>query len=989
MMRVKALITMLAAVLALGVPSRAADGDYLQVRREALRLYDSGMYEQAKTLFQSIPDDPTSSSYALLCALKMKSPDALKLLDIYEAQPGGKPLSSQVYFLQGLNLFDEGNYTEAAAWLDKVDTRRLYRDQVPEYTFKRGYCDYDRVSYPEARKRFLALQDMEFTDYTAPSRYALGFMSYADANFDEAISWFAKAQSDPRFAELCRFYILDCEFMRKNYDYVIANFPEVFEASTGERREHLARIISESYLVQGDKEKAREFYDASYREDMTRSDYFYAGSVLYAVEDYPGAIENYSKMPDRSDSLGQIANYHLGNAYIHTRNQVAALTAFRDASVVAFDPEITEDALFNYAKLAFDLNQDTSGFEEYIKRYSTSRKGDQIYGYMALTALVKRDYAAAVEAYDCIDELSPDETSNYMKANFLRGVQLYDAGAYRDAIPCFRAASFYLPHQNPFNQLSRYQLAESYYRTERYSEAADLYSDLYNLSALDGSPMGRMLPLNIAYSHYKLGNYDTAARWFDNYVASGEKTWREDAMTRRADCDFARRDYKAAINSYGALEQAFDSPDNIYPYYMRALAYGLNANKRQKASTLAKVEKASPSAPMYDEAMYELGRSQMEISKPEDAIRAFELLRTNTSDPAYRAKALIGEGMVYRNEHEYDQALDRYKQVVSSMRGSEYAADALQAIESIYQARKQPQKYLEYLEENRINASISEADREALYFSTAEQLFLASSWQQALGSLQKYLDTYPEGSSRAQAVFYMAECYKSLGDKEKACDKYKEAYGMDKSGHFAELSLVNYARLSYDLEHYKDAYEGYAMLLTEARLEDNKPLARQGMMRAAFRSHDYPSAIIAAAAVKSGSKDASLRREADYVTAKSMLATSRRDEALEIFRSLSSEASTPEGAEAWYLIIKDQYERGRFEDVEKSVYAFSSASTAQQYWLACAFLVLGDSFIERHMLDQAQATYESIRDGYQASGPDDDVQDNVKLRLDRLETLKK
>ena len=90
---------------------------------------------------------------------------------------------------------------------------------------------------------------------------------------------------------------------------------------------------------------------------MSRKDYFYAATVLYQADDYRGAISNFEKMTDRSDSLGQIANYQLANSYLRTRNQVSAMGAFLEASKVDFDPQITEDALFNYAKLAFDLNK--------------------------------------------------------------------------------------------------------------------------------------------------------------------------------------------------------------------------------------------------------------------------------------------------------------------------------------------------------------------------------------------------------------------------------------------------------------------------------------------------------------------------------------------------------------------------------------------------------------------------------------------------------
>ena len=45
----------------------------------------------------------------------------------------------------------------------------------------------------------------------------------------------------------------------------------------------------------------------------------------------------------------------------------------------------------------------------------------------------------------------------------------------------------------------------------------------------------------------------------------------------------------------------------------------------------------------------------------------------------------------------------------------------------------------------------------------------------------------------------------------------------------------------------------------------------------------------------------------------------------------------------------------------------------------------GWSFMERDDVEQAKATFESIRDGYSPSGEEDDVLDNVNMRLKRIE----
>lgn len=987
-MKVRLLAVSFALFCGLGAGAQVTSDAQKDVYQQAVTLYQEGVYGSALQLFDQLEQDAMTSGYKVLCALKMRSSDYQSLMDSYNRTYPSTALTSSIRFENARLLFDQGRWAEATIEFSKVNSSSLDENDVPEYFFKCAFCEFSLGRYPQAEQFFTILEALEHSDYTAPGRYLSGIMRYNNSDFAAAEGYFWKVVEDPRFSDLASFYIVDCEFNQKNYQYAISEGEKIFASAPKERQERLARIISESYLILGDNEKARQYYDDISQSDLNRKDLFYAGSLLYSVHDYQGAIDNYTKMTDRSDSLGQIANYHLANAYLRTRNQVAAMEAFLDASNVDFDPEITEDACFNHAKLAFDLNKDTSGFARYIKRYSTSTRGDQIYGYMALAALADKDYTAAVEAYDKIDELTDDMLNNYTKANFLRAHQLFEGSSYRDAVPYFRATSYYLPKTDRLNQFSRYWLGESYYRTGNFASAEQTFTELYNQSALHDKLEGEILSYNIGYSHFKQSEYEAAARWFDIYIASGHSLYRQDAMNRRADCDFARQDYKAAIQSYQKVISEFFSPDNIYPYYQQAISYGLSGDKKRKVSTLLHIEDASEDAPLYLDAYYELGRAQMDAKNNNDAIRSFTHLKEVSKDPGYVAKALIGLGLVHRNMSKYDQALDYYKEVVASMPDSEYAQEAMMAIESIYQTRKQPEKFLEYVEANRLNADKTEAEKEKMYFNAAEQLYLASSFEQAVPTIKKFIETFPQSADLAQAKFYLAESYRALGQKEQACDFYAEAMKAESQMSFVEMSKLRFAELSYQLERYTDAYNAYTDLLASTRMDANRSVARVGMMRAAYRSRSYEQAVSACDAVLGDQQtSADLSREASFVKAKSLLATSKRSEAMAIFAKLGENPSTPEGAESRFMTIQDLYDRGVFESVDEHVYSFSQTAGQQSYWLARAFIVLGDSFEQRGQYEQAKATFESVRDGYEPSGSDDDVIENVNKRLSRLESL--
>lgn len=961
--------------------------------RQAVEFYDRGMFERAESIFSEIAasgQDVMAKGYEALCAVRRQSVGNRNLADQYISEYPYSGLIPQIRFYNALNLFDEQNFSTASAEFARIDMRSLKNSQVPEFIFKQAYSLFELDEYDRAEELFSKAEKMPYSDYTAPSRYSLGYIEYVRKNFEESFDWFSKAAKDPRFTEQAVPYMIECRYMLKDYSYVISNGDAALDRVTPERKRQLARFISESYLSEGNAAKAREYYEifGEGAKEMDDADLFYAGSVMYSTGDYKGAVDKFSRMTSRADSIGQIANYEMAYSYIKTGNKVAAMDAFKAASSQPWNEDIREDAHFNYAKLSFDLNNNPSVFNEYMKAYPGKKKDDIIYGYIALACLYGHDYAAAVDAYSNIDLLDSRQKVNYMKANYLRAHQLIEGGGWRDAVPLLKAASYYSDKRDPFNQIARYWLGESYFRSGQYDQAIDVYTTLYNNSALEGKPEGALIPYDLAYCYFKKDDYDGAAKWFDEYLASSKPAKGEDAAARRADCDFLRKDYPSAIKLYEAAIARFPYKDNLYPYLQAGIAYGLTGDKKGKVKVLSSVEEADPSAEFYPEAMYELGRAYVAASDNESAISVFRKLGSSTKDNTIIARSLIELGMISRNMSEYDNALDCYKKVIDLMPDTDYAADALSAIESIYQSEGRGDEFLDYAELIGATRDKTDAEKEQMYFNAAEQVFMTENYSKAISSLKSYLDRYPQGVNVAQTQYYLAECHRNLGQKELACDWYQKSLETEPSGLCSENATLRLAGLSFELEHFKDAYSYYRSLLSIARLDANRHTARAGMMQSAFRGLDYQEAIACAAALKADkASSAAEKRQADYVCAKSSLSLGERDKAYALFRSLSSEPSDAEGAEATYMLIQDAYDQGNYSTVQSMVHKFAADAPNQSYWLAKAFIVLGDSFAEQENYAQAKATFESIRDGYTPQGKSDGVLDNVNMRLEKLKTL--
>ena len=961
--------------------------------RQAVEFYDRGMFERAESIFSEIAasgQDVMAKGYEALCAVRRQSVGNRNLADQYISEYPYSGLIPQIRFYNALNLFDEQNFSTASAEFARIDMRSLKNSQVPEFIFKQAYSLFELDEYDRAEELFSKAEKMPYSDYTAPSRYSLGYIEYVRKNFEDSFDWFSKAAKDPRFTEQAVPYMIECRYMLKDYSYVISNGDAALDRVTPERKRQLARFISESYLSEGNAAKAREYYEifGEGAKEMDDADLFYAGSVMYSTGDYKGAVDKFSRMTSRADSIGQIANYEMAYSYIKTGNKVAAMDAFKAASSQPWNEDIREDAHFNYAKLSFDLNNNPSVFNEYMKAYPGKKKDDIIYGYIALACLYGHDYAAAVDAYSNIDLLDSRQKVNYMKANYLRAHQLIEGGGWRDAVPLLKAASYYSDKRDPFNQIARYWLGESYFRSGQYDQAIDVYTTLYNNSALEGKPEGALIPYDLAYCYFKKDDYDGAAKWFDEYLASSKPAKGEDAAARRAGCDFLRKDYPSAIKLYEAAIARFPYKDNLYPYLQAGIAYGLTGDRKGKVKVLSSVEEADPSAEFYPEAMYELGRAYVAASDNESAISVFRKLGSSTKDNTIIARSLIELGMISRNMSEYDNALDCYKKVIDLMPDTDYAADALSAIESIYQSEGRGDEFLDYAELIGATRDKTDAEKEQMYFNAAEQVFMTENYSKAISSLKSYLDRYPQGVNVAQTQYYLAECHRNLGQKELACDWYQKSLETEPSGLCSENATLRLAGLSFELEHFKDAYSYYRSLLSIARLDANRHTARAGMMQSAFRGLDYQEAIACADALKADkASSAAEKRQADYVCAKSSLSLGERDKAYALFRSLSSEPSDAEGAEATYMLIQDAYDQGNYSTVQSMVHKFAADAPNQSYWLAKAFIVLGDSFAEQENYAQAKATFESIRDGYTPQGKSDGVLDNVNMRLEKLKTL--
>ena len=107
----------------------------------------------------------------------------------------------------------------------------------------------------------------------------------------------------------------------------------------------------------------------------------------------------------------------------------------------------------------------------------------------------------------------------------------------------------------------------------------------------------------------------------------------------------------------------------------------------------------------------------------------------------------------------------------------------------------------------------------------------------------------------------------------------------------------------------------------------------------------------------------------------------RRADAVKLYRELAADVRSKEGSAAAYYVLEDTFEKGDMDKTEKAIFAYSEREP-QAYWLAKAFILLGDVYVRKGDNFQARATYQSVADGY--SPADDGIVDEAKERIAKL-----
>jgi TolA-binding protein len=954
--------------------------------KNAIQLYEKGKYAMAQQMFKEFIKTSgkiesfqveEAKYYEARCAMQLFNRDADYLITKYIKTHKNTGHFQEASYEMALFQYQKKKYKNAVKWFELTDKHKLTNKQLPEYSFKYGYSLYLKRDLDKASLLFYDIKDSIENEYNSAAIYYYAHIAYQQKKYQTALDNFLKLQNDDVFSPIAPYYITQIYYLQNKYDKIIEYAPSLIDSVSEKRYPEIARIIGEAYY-KTEKFKEAVPYLEIYKEyalDLTKEDIYQLAYSYYKSEQYDKAINNFSALSGKNDTISQKADIAMADCFIKTNQKGKAMTAFYAASKVSIDKETQEEAFFNYAKLTYELsaspfNDAIDAFTQFVKLYPDSKYSDEAYDYLGKAYLITKNYKAAIESYEQIVKITKDIEIAYQRITFFRGIELFKNASYGRAIINFNKSVNNSHFDKTIKARALYWRGESYYRMHRYNDAIKSFTDF---STTPGSYLlveYLNLHYNLGYCYFKKKNYKQAETWFRKYtdLAKEKDTYiMNDAYIRIGDCFFMLNKTEFATDYYEkAIE--INKRDIDYALFQKGFSLGLLGKSDEEIIVLSRILNDFDSSPYADDANFEIGNTYFNQEQNEMAISSFTSLINDYPHSPYIPKALDKLGLIYMNQKQYEEAIDAYKKVVENYPESSSSGNAKFGLETIYtKIIGDADAYIDYLKSINQEVNITELEQDSLNYTTAERFYLHGNCDKSKELFAKYIDKYKNGKYLLNANFYKAECNYNAEEYSEALKSYSYIAGLPKS-EFTELSIERACDIAYSQEKYSEAIELYKKLEKNADKQSNILKARLGLMRCYYKEEDSKQSIKAAINVLKDTKISdNIYREAHYVIASSFYKGKDYDGAFDEFQMLSEDVSTKEGAEAKYRLIEIYFIQDKYDDAEFEINDFRKASTSYQEWLAKSFIIWSDIFKSRSDYHMAKSVLQIIIDKYKGS----------------------
>jgi TolA-binding protein len=967
-----------------------------------MELFNKEKYPAAIRLFDAFIDNNSSNIlevneaeyYRALATLNLFNPDAEYRMVKFILTHPESPRINEAWLALADYYYQNKSYRKAATYYDKVNRQELTSEKLPEYFFRYGYSLYIKGEKPKALLMFSEIKDID-TEYTPPALYYFSHIAYEQKMYVTALDGFTRLKDDETFGNVVPFYIVQILYLRKDYDEILKIAPDLLKSAGKDRAVELYRFIGDAYYNKENYREALPWLEkfATGTKISGREDKYQLGYCYYKTGDIDNAIKILLEIGSGSDRLSQNIWYILGDCYLQKGNKKRAQFGFAEASRLDFDKKIKEDALFNYAKITYELSYSPFGevisaFQEYIELYPGSDRLEEAYNYLVTAYLEGKNYKAALASLDKIRKKDSKLEEAYQRVAFFRGLEMFKNMEMEASVEMFDKSLKYQKYNRQLRARAVYWRGEANYRLGNYDKARADYTEFMGIPGSSQVSEYKLVRYNLGYALYNMKDYANAIihlKTFESDVANMKSDIMADARNRIADCYFMSTNYPSAISYYEKVID-YGKIDADYAMFQKGFSLGLMNNARGKAEVLSTLTLRYPSSSYVPDAIFERGRAYLVLEEFSKGENDFNTIINSYQSTPFVPRAIVQLGLLYYNLGENEKAIAEYKKVIETYKSTPEARYAMTGLKNVYVDINDVESYFAYVKTLQGYGDINLAQKDSMVYTSAENLYISGKYDKATEVFKNYVNEFPKGNFLQNAQFYLAECFRRAGNNEDALKLYVTVANAP-NNQFTEQSLIAASSIFYEKEDFKSSLDYYGRLEQTAGNSDNKIIALRGGLRSAYQLGDAQKTIACADKIITAVNiQEELLREAVFMKAKANYSMNNFNEALADFRKTATEVVSSEGAESKYRVAELLYKSDQINESERIVNEFINQNSPHQYWMARMFLLLADICMKQGDTLQARATLMGLKDYYTVDN--DGILDEVKARLDTLDQNK-
>lgn len=975
-----------------------SDNEMIKVREladELFGMHKFGAASRAYSHYMTLNEDKASESYAVAsfykacCEIELFRPDGVVMMERFVKNYPESRLVPYGYFKIATSYFRNEEYSKTLHYLDIINVSLLGTENRDEFYFKRGYCNLQIGNEQKAASDFYEIKENN-GQYKTASVFYYGYIAFKNKKYQTALESFKKIENEDDFASIIPFYLVQVFYSQQKYSKVISEGERILNSLDERCKVALSRILANTFFALEKYSKARAYLDKYLEGDIEpdRDDNFEYGFCLYKEGKYSKAI-TYLENVGGEDKKAQIAAFAVADCYLKQGNKKSARLALGAAASMDYVAEISENALFNYAKINYELsfspfNETINSFDEYIAKYPDSGRNDEAYDYLVNVYMNTRNYEAALISMDKISYKTVKIKQAYQKVAYNRGVELFNDYKFEDAILYFDKSMLYKLFDKKILAYALYWKGEALYKLGRYQDAVVLYNTFLETPGASLTINYDDVYYSLAYCFFKNKDYKKAVKFFKLFELNKRdesSVMLADARNRIADYYLYVRDYDLSLDYYNKVINQGGSYFD-YALYKKSVIFGLKSEFDQQKEIIDKLLTDYPETSYYSELCYEAGNLLMALDNNKEAEIYYNKIIEKGGVSEYMPKAMLQVGLLNFNSKKFTAAEKYYKKVIEEYKGTEFSESASLGLKNVMVENSRVDEYFRYLGKLGMDKNTGEAEKDSLKYISAERKYMDGDYDSAINAFKSYLKTNPKGLFVMNANYFLASSYKQEKYEVKALGAYEKVLSFPVNSYTLEAVRFTSAK-NFTLNNYAKSLSQYRLYFRLASSEKEINESLFGIVKSAYLLKDFETVTKEGNIfLNRGNITDKEKIDVLFMMANSYVNISDINNAKKHYKMLSEYSASVKGAEAWYIYSKLLFDEGNYKESEVEVNAFMNSNSPHHYWLAKGFMLLADIYLIYKDEFQARYTLKSIIENY--LNKDDGIVIEAQQRLDKI-----